>query len=66
MNEKDNKEYCLLWAEARDLAKERGLNMSEQCPMEGYCSGEKCTFIDPRHKVKGLIYKSEPEVIIGC
>jgi hypothetical protein len=66
MGKEDQKEYCLLWAEARDLAKDKGLNMSQNCPMETLCKGEKCTFIDPKKKVMGIIYKVEPEVIMGC
>jgi hypothetical protein len=59
MNKTDNEAYCLLWTEARNLAQERGMEMSEHCPMEGYCAGEKCTFIDPIKKVKGIIYKAD-------
>ena len=66
MNEKDTQDYCLLWAEARDIAMERGLKMSLTCPMEDFCPGEKCTFLDPKKKVRGIIYKIEQEPTIGC
>jgi len=65
MTENEKVEYCLLWAEARDEAEKRGLHMSLTCPMEEFCEGEKCTFIDPKKKVRGIIYKDE-EPIIGC
>jgi hypothetical protein len=66
MNEQDTHDYCLLWAEARDIAMERGLKMSLTCPMENVCEGERCAFIDPIKKIKGIIYKVEQEPIIGC
>jgi hypothetical protein len=60
MNEQDTHDYCLLWAEARNIAMEKGLRMSLTCPVEDFCEGEKCVFIDPVKKVKGIIYKTEP------
>ena len=65
MNGKEKEEYCLLWAEARDIAMERGLKMNLTCPMEEVCPGERCEFIDPKKKIKGIIYKNK-EPIIGC
>jgi hypothetical protein len=66
MNEQERHEYCLLWAEARNLAMERGLEMSLTCPMEEHCDGKKCVFIDPTKKVKEFIYEAPKEPIIGC
>jgi hypothetical protein len=66
MNERDKQKYCLLWQEAKEIAKERGLEMSVMCPMELTCSGEHCVFIDPKTKVEKLIYKAPEEPIIGC
>jgi len=66
MNKNEKFEYCLLWQEARDLAMEKGLQMSLTCPMDSLCSGEKCVFIDPRKKVHEIIYKCKQEPVIGC
>lgn len=41
------KESCLLWTKAKDLAQERGFEMSRFCPVDSLCTGEKCTYIDP-------------------
>lgn len=59
MSEQDKREYCLLWQQARDLAMERGLEMSPLCPMEKTCSGEHCVFIEPLKKLKDTIYDSD-------
>jgi hypothetical protein len=42
---------CELWKKTADLAKDRGFNMSDKCPMISVCSGERCAFIDPITKL---------------
>ena len=36
---------CTLWEKAKNLAQERNMRMSDECPMDGICSGEKCVFL---------------------
>lgn len=59
-------ESCILWQKAADLANERGLEMTKQCPMVKTCTGEHCVFIDPVKKVEQLEPKKPNEVVIGC
>jgi hypothetical protein len=56
MNENDTHAYCLLWAETRGLAMERGLEMALTCPLEEICKGTSCVLIDPKKDTDGLIY----------
>ena len=38
--------HCLVWDRTRDLVKDRGFDMSQKCPMNEVCHGEKCIFSD--------------------
>jgi len=38
-------EPCLLWEQTKDLAKDRGFEMSDKCPMDTVCTGEKCVYL---------------------
>lgn len=40
-------ERCLLWTKTKDIAKDRGFEMSNQCPMDSVCNGERCIYISP-------------------
>ena len=42
-----NKEPCLLWENAKDLAKDKGLTMRGECPVNQLCIGETCIYIAP-------------------
>lgn len=36
---------CLLWDRTRDLANERGFEMSVKCPMVDVCDGSRCIYL---------------------
>jgi hypothetical protein len=61
-----NKEKCVLWERAKNLANDRGLQMSPVCPMEEICNGKRCFYINPVEKVEQELQKHNEEVIIGC
>lgn len=41
------KNECLLWEKAKDLGQERGLTLSGTCPINSFCSGERCIYQAP-------------------
>lgn len=48
---------CLLWQKARDIAAERGLEMSPRCPLQDVCSGESCIMMEPATGAQDQINK---------
>ena len=57
-------ERCVLWEKTKDLAQERGFEMSQKCPMDSVCTGERCVFIssdgvNPQQQVEKFYKKLE-------
>lgn len=51
-------EYCGVWAKARDIAQERGLEMDLTCPLEELCKVTVCVALE--EDTKDVLRQTNP------
>jgi hypothetical protein len=49
----ETNEHCVLWESAKAKARDRGLIMTDTCPLDNFCDGPNCPIIEsPKQKDK--------------